>query len=528
MDSTTFPSDRRDPGAEPSREPALVGRALSGSLRVLGQLGETSEGPIYRAEYAMTGVEVTLVLLRDGAEREGTPEASARLARLLQQLRRATEIDHPNVAAVSGVDETADGLVYVIFECLQGVLLAEILGERQAFPLAEAVHLVLQAAAGLQAVHEAGLVHGNLSPATILVTRTADNQRLVKLIRFALASPSGQEEIERAIDKSASAGYMNALYGSPERLAGNPPDAQGDIFSLGAVLHHLLTGAPPGSGLTAAKPVPKLARPVLSKALAASPADRFETVAEFAAALRALADRASGRRLARTVIAAGAIGTGVAVALTALWFLWGPQQQSPSAPGKAAVGPGIVVSGRLPGSARHPLAQAADTGALESAQLRADTVPVAAQGVATAAGQPIEGVWRLLVQRVGQEVLRPPRAEGFFSVRDGIILFQLRRIVGDTSFEFYGSGGYSGSADHFRYGYDRMVWVTRRPTGVRVRDTIPFKGRRVFQAHPVGAGVRYEADGDRYVFEVLGDTLIYSEESAWLRRWIRVRPTLAP
>jgi hypothetical protein len=136
----------------------------------------------------------------------------------------------------------------------------------------------------------------------------------------------------------------------------------------------------------------------------------------------------------------------------------------------------------------------------------------------------LEGTWRLAAHRIGQEVLRPPRAEGFFSLRDGIVLFQLRRMIGDTVLEFYGSGGYSQSADDFSYGYDRMVWVTRRPTGIKVRDSIPFKGPRVFQARYAAAGLRYEADGARFVFEIVGDTLIYSEDGSWLRRWIRVRP----
>jgi hypothetical protein len=109
-------------------------------------------------------------------------------------------------------------------------------------------------------------------------------------------------------------------------------------------------------------------------------------------------------------------------------------------------------------------------------------------------------------------------------VHDGIVLFQLRRMLGDTVFEFYGRGEYSGAGGRFSYGYDRRVSVTRRPTGVEVRDVIPFKGPRLFQAPTGGGGSRYEADGGRYVFEVLGDTLIYSEDGSWLRRWIRVRP----
>jgi hypothetical protein len=137
---------------------------------------------------------------------------------------------------------------------------------------------------------------------------------------------------------------------------------------------------------------------------------------------------------------------------------------------------------------------------------------------------PIEGTWRLAAHRSGRDVLRPPQADGFFSVHDGIVLFQLRRVLGDTVFEFYGSGEYSGAGGRFSYGYDRRVSVTRRPTGVEVRNVIPFAGPRLFQAPPRGRGSRFEADSGRYVFEVLGDTLLYSEDGSWLRRWIRVRP----
>jgi hypothetical protein len=130
------------------RSPTLEGRTLPGGLRVLERLGETSEGPLYRAEYPASGVEVALVVLRAGADPAEPPQVAASLARLRDELGRASAIEHPNVAAVRGVDETPEGLAYVVLECLRGELLAEILGERQAFPLAEAVHLSFPSAAG--------------------------------------------------------------------------------------------------------------------------------------------------------------------------------------------------------------------------------------------------------------------------------------------------------------------------------------------------------------------------------------------
>jgi len=546
-----FPDDQPDPDAEPNREPTLVGRTLRGGLRVLEQLGETNEGLLYRAEY-VTGLEVMLVLLRAGTDRDGLSQASGRLARLLQQLRRATEIDHPNVVAVRGVDETAEGLAYAVLEQLRGELLADILRERQGFPTAEAVHLILQAAAGLQAAHAAGLVHGNLSPATFLVTRTADGRPLVKLICLGLAL---QDTPEQATDAA-----VGAEYASPERRAGHTPDERSDVFSLGAVLHHLLTGVPLG-GASDPGSLPEVVRTVVARALAPAPADRFQSVAEFAATLEHAVAIAPRRRAStplpweralqspvdeafepsvllvpssvdhhRRTLALGVAAAALVLLAVGLWVVGrssrathGTTRPLPETSARAPV-TAAVPDRALPESAIGSSTLAA-SGAQESAQRKAESGPLAALRIAAAAGQPIEGSWRLLAHRVGQEILRPPRAEGFFSVRDGIILLQLRRMIGDTVFEFYGSGGYSGSADQFSYGYDRMVWVTRRPSGVTAHDTIPFEGRRAFLARQTSAGVRYETDGARYVWEVLGDTLIYSEQGSWLRRWIRVRPT---
>lgn len=169
-------------------------------------------------------------------------------------------------------------------------------------------------------------------------------------------------------------------------------------------------------------------------------------------------------------------------------------------------------------------ARACVTGLLELTLLAS---AAAAQQVLVVNVSPMEGTWRLAAQQLGQEVLRPPQAAGFFSLRDGIVLFQLRRQVGDTAFEYYGSGTYTAAADRFSYGYDRMVSVTRRPAGVSVRDEIPFKAPRVFQARSGAKAGRYEAEGGHYVFESLGDTLIYSENGSWSRLWVRARPPVS-
>jgi serine/threonine protein kinase len=164
-----------------------------------------------------------------------------------------------------------------VAELLSGELLSQTLVRRGALPLGECLELWLQAAGGLQAAHELGWVHGKLSPDTILLTRTTEGRMLVKLIGF--TPEFHQPRHAEPLNDRVSLGYA-----SPERIAGHPPDEAGDVYSLGAVLHHLLIGVPPALPLKEVAG-PEAMRDVLVRALAPSPTQRFQSVAEFVAAL---------------------------------------------------------------------------------------------------------------------------------------------------------------------------------------------------------------------------------------------------
>jgi serine/threonine protein kinase len=261
-----------DPTHPSADSDALVGGVLPGNLRVLERLGRTSLGPLYRAQYPGCP-PIALTLLDASASPRNPAAVSASSSRLVQQLQRACQIRHPNVAALIAVAETYDGRTYALAELLTGECLSGVLAARSALPTHEAVDICLQAAAGLQAAHEFGVIHGSISPSTILLANAEGERPLVKLIRFGLD-----------LDAEAGRHALEDRYTSPERLAGNAPDEVGDVFSLGAVLHHLLTGAPPGAPLARAA-LPKALGRVVDRALAASPGKRFRTVASFAEAL---------------------------------------------------------------------------------------------------------------------------------------------------------------------------------------------------------------------------------------------------
>jgi D-alanyl-D-alanine dipeptidase len=257
----------------------LVGQTLRAGLQVRERLAETPLGELYRAEYP-SGVEVAILSLRAAAiDSDG-------LDALRERLSQAIQIQHPNVAAIYDLNETPDGLMYVVAECLEGELLSETLARRGALPLEEALEIFRQAAAGLQAAHAAGSIHGSLSPETILLSPGV-GRTLVKLVGFAQESPAAAHSDPLAGSRGC------ADYASPERLTGLKTDERSEVYSLGAVLHHLLTGAPPSRPSNGGH-VPKNIIPVLARALAPSPDRRYQTVAEFEAAFASPVDSGEG------------------------------------------------------------------------------------------------------------------------------------------------------------------------------------------------------------------------------------------
>jgi D-alanyl-D-alanine dipeptidase len=340
------------PGTGSCPEFPLAGRTLPDGLRVLARLGEIALGELYLAEYLDSHVKVELLIIRPEARGSEPAAEAAGLAHLRDQLHRVARIEHPNLASLRATGETEEGALWAASEVLQGKLLSEILSERDVLPPNEAIDLVLQAASGLRAAHEVGLVHGNLSPDTILVTRTADNRPLVKLIRF--------EWVQLGAEPFVGGGE-STKYAAPERLTGHSPDERSDVFSLGAVLHHLLTGAPPSAERDEALPIPEAARRVLAKALEPPPDDRFQTVAAFARALTTATSRPpprirSGER--RTGRLGGVLAVAVVVAVATLW-LWGSTERSEL--GNA--GDGAMAAGEpiTTGEVREPPSDALDS-----------------------------------------------------------------------------------------------------------------------------------------------------------------------
>lgn len=147
---------------------------------------------------------------------------------------------------------------------------------------------------------------------------------------------------------------------------------------------------------------------------------------------------------------------------------------------------------------------------------------IEAQGARS--GAPIEATWRLLEWRIGTDTLRPPFVDGLWVVRDGRIVIQLRRTVRDSVVDRFANGHSTITNGTFTYAYDRGLDVTRHAAGMATaRDTLPFSGTRTFRETRTRNTTEYKTADGQSILLVRGDTLLYSEQGVFVRRWLRAR-----
>ena len=150
------------------------------------------------------------------------------------------QVKHPNVVQLFDFGITRDGVPYLVLEALTGETLHEYLARRGAMPAEQALPLALELAHALEAVHQAGLVHGDVKPHNVFLCGELDNPAHVKLIDFGFAQISNQESQTGEATVAGTLEYM-----APEQLLSDPIDPRADIYSLGVVLFRWLTGELP-------------------------------------------------------------------------------------------------------------------------------------------------------------------------------------------------------------------------------------------------------------------------------------------
>lgn len=267
----------------------VPGSVVASRYEILRLLGQGGMGRVFQAHDRVLDEIVALKTLRSDISRE--PDVTRRFLGEIKLARRAR---HENVCAIHEYGEDA-GLRFIAMEYIEGVDLRRLLRERGRLPPAEAFDVVVQVAQGLQAIHEAGIIHRDLKTPNIM----RDSKGVVRLMDFGIAKRS-EAEVTLGGQVLGTPEYM-----SPEQARGQKVSFQTDIYAMGVLTFEVFAGRVPFHGdtpvatilkhLNEAPPLdgaegavlPREIIPFLRRALAKAPGDRYGTAQEVVVALQA-------------------------------------------------------------------------------------------------------------------------------------------------------------------------------------------------------------------------------------------------
>jgi serine/threonine protein kinase len=220
------------------------GTLIGGRYRVEDRLGKGSTGEVYLAPRTGDGRPFAVKVL----SREYCSDPSV-VRRLQRNSEVVCQLGHPNIVTTVDFGELLDGRLYLIMEYVPGSNLRRELRHLDGHPmtLRRALSLLKQICHGLTKAHDTGVIHRDIRPANVLLSRSRSGEELAKIVDFGLAKVmeskdhQGQVTVNRRI-------FGSPRYLAPEQLTGAPVDSRADVFSLGVTAYHLLTGEHPFPG----------------------------------------------------------------------------------------------------------------------------------------------------------------------------------------------------------------------------------------------------------------------------------------
>jgi serine/threonine protein kinase len=272
-----------------------IGAVLAGRFRVEAILGRGGMGVVFKGEALDSGRPVAIKLLNyEYAERADV------VSRFIREANMMRDLAHPNIVEVYDLGQDDDGTVYLVLEFLDGQSLGDRLAELGLLGVVEAADVLLPVMDALAFSHARGVIHRDLKPDNIYITRDSGGKIVPKLLDFGIA---------KTLDKDSTAltqtGFVLGTpeYMSPEQAQGTGVGAAADIYSMGVVFYECLSGALPTGDLegaavlvatatgrttalgTRAPWLPKNVVDVVQRAIDVDPARRYPDMAAFANAM---------------------------------------------------------------------------------------------------------------------------------------------------------------------------------------------------------------------------------------------------
>jgi eukaryotic-like serine/threonine-protein kinase len=298
------PASREAPGqTQATSLPTRVGELVGGKYRIERFLAQGGMGVVYEAQHVIVRRRFAVKFLRpDYAHRREF------LTRFQREAEAAGALENEHIASAVDFGVAADGSPFMVMEYLVGENLAALLGREGRLPLARAADLCVQACHGAEAAHAAGILHRDLKPKNLFLTRREDGTDLLKILDFGVAKLSPRQYDHTTTDTGAVIG--TPAYMSPEQARGERTlDARSDVYALGTILFEMLSGQlphpgdspnailyhisthPPISLAVATVGLPSAVVEAVDRALASDPAARPHSANALAQALLPFAQR---------------------------------------------------------------------------------------------------------------------------------------------------------------------------------------------------------------------------------------------
>src|SRR4051812_2343367 len=276
---------------------SLAGRQL-GAYRIDEELGRGGMGTVYLAQRAdgQFTKKVAIKILKDGVE---TDEI---LRRFQVEREILARLEHPNITRLLDAGTTDTGSPYFIMEFVEGALITDF-ARQEDLSSDDAIGMFLKVCRAVAFAHHHGVVHRDIKPRNILVRRDSEP----KLLDFGIAKVMCEQEDELTITQPAHR-RLTPKYAAPEQIAGQRADTRSDIYSLGAVLLELLTRK--------MEPLRADLSRIVTRAMAADPARRYQSAAEFADDLSRCTRVGLRRSRARRLLVAAVIAVMLGAAAT--------------------------------------------------------------------------------------------------------------------------------------------------------------------------------------------------------------------
>lgn len=215
----------------------LVGQTVAGRYRVDSLLGVGGMAAVFQAHHMGLGRDVALKVLHPNLTQH--PEVSSRFDR---EAKSASRLDHPNCVQVTDFGSTEAGMKFMVMQLLEGEELTGLLDGR--IPAPRVVELMLQIFRGLEHAHKQGVVHRDVKPENIFVTKDHDGKEVLKLVDFGIAKMAGRSG-DDTHKTTAGMVFGTPAYMSPEQAMGMEADSRSDLYSAGVLMYQMLAGRLP-------------------------------------------------------------------------------------------------------------------------------------------------------------------------------------------------------------------------------------------------------------------------------------------